>query len=192
MWLLPNFLHRVLKPVCGLFLVCLMALSLWPTASAWAGLKDDNYDGNIFALYAGNGAIVPPVITVAQSLKQKQPAILFLYVDDSSDCKSTASVISQLQAPYGKAANFVPIMVDGILPGQTYGPTDPGFYFKNVVPQTVVFDGTGKVRFNKTGAVSYEEVDDVLRDVFNLLPRSESVELRRRSVNEINTELVPQ
>jgi hypothetical protein len=28
--------------------------------------------------------------------------------------------------------------------------------------------------------------------VFNLLPRSESVELRRREVNEVNVELVPE
>jgi hypothetical protein len=30
----------------------------------------------------------------------------------------------------------------------------------------------------------------VLREVFDLLPRSESVELKRRTVNEFNTELV--
>jgi hypothetical protein len=190
MWLLPNFFYRVLQSVFGLVLVCLMAFSLWPAQPALAGLQDDNYDGNIFALYAGNGAIVPPLVTVAQSLKQKQPAVLFLYVDDSRDCKVTASVISQLQAPYGRAANFVPVMADSILPGQAYGPSDPGYYFKGTVPQTIVFDGEGKVRFNQAGDVSYEEVDDVLREVFNLLPRSESVELRRQAVNEINSELV--
>lgn len=38
---------------------------------AMAGLTDDRYDGDIFALYAGNGSLVPPKITLADSLKQK-------------------------------------------------------------------------------------------------------------------------
>jgi hypothetical protein len=45
----------------------------------------------------------------------------------------------------------------------------------------VVYDGLGNVK--------YEDVDDVLRKVFELLPRSESVELKRRSFNEFNAEL---
>ncbi|MEQ9353908.1 MAG: thioredoxin family protein, partial [Coleofasciculus chthonoplastes F2-STO-03] len=44
-------------------------------------------------------------------------------------------------------------------------------------------------RLNERGQVSYEKVDDVFREVFDLLPRSESPELKRRPINEINTEL---
>jgi hypothetical protein len=54
-----------------------------------------------------------------------------------------------------------------------------------------VFDAEGNLRFNEIGNVSYEAIDDVLREVFDLLPRTESVELRRRPVNEVNVELVP-
>ncbi|MGL6339366.1 MAG: thylakoid membrane photosystem I accumulation factor, partial [Waterburya sp.] len=43
----------------------------------------------------------------------------------------------------------------------------------------VVYDGKGQV--------PYEEIDDVLREVFDLLPRSESVVLKRRSFNEFNS-----
>ncbi len=42
---------------------------------------------------------------------------------------------------------------------------------------------------NKKGQVPFEQVDDAFRQVFKLLPRSESAELKRRVVNEINTEL---
>ena len=157
---------------------------------AWAGLDDDRYDGNIFALYAGNGSIVPPRVTLSQSLQQEKPALLVFYVDDSSDCKRFSSVISQLQAPYGRAANFIPVMADSVLVKESYEPTEPGYYFNGSVPQTVVLDETGTVRFNATGNVSYEAIDDVMRNVFKLLPRSESVELRRRPVNELNSELV--
>ncbi|MEM9772901.1 MAG: thioredoxin family protein, partial [Cyanobacteria bacterium P01_D01_bin.73] len=49
----------------------------------------------------------------------------------------------------------------------------------------------GKVRFDQTGELSYETVDDVFREVFDLMPREKSQELRRRPVNELNVELVP-
>lgn len=158
--------------------------------SVWAGLDDDNYDGNIFALYAGNGALVPPRVTLAQSLKQAKPTLLTFYVDDSSDCKKFSSVISQLQAPYGRAANFVPIMADSIPVKADFELTEPGYYFSGSVPQTLILDETGAVRFDETGTVSYEVIDDVMREVFDLLPRSESEELRRRPINELNGELV--
>ena len=162
----------------------------FPTA-AWASLEDDKYDGNIFALYAGNGAIVPPRVNLAQSLKQEKPILLFFYVDDSSDCKEYSFVISQLQAPYGRVANFVPVMADAVPVKNNFTPSEPGYYFKGAVPQTLILDSGGNVRFDRTGSLSYEEVDDVFREVFDLLPREESQELRRRPVNELNVELVP-
>ncbi|HEY9761637.1 MAG TPA: thylakoid membrane photosystem I accumulation factor [Trichocoleus sp.] len=159
--------------------------------SALAGLTDDHYDGNIFALYAGNGSLVPPRQSLELSIKQGRPALLVIYVDDSAECKQYSSVISQLQAPYGRVTSFIPIMADSIPIQDRYEPTEPGYYLKGAVPQTVVFDSKGKVVLNETGVLSYERVDDVLREVFDLLPRTESEELVRRPINEVNTELVP-
>jgi hypothetical protein len=175
------------------FLAALLALVLWLSwgqAPTWAGLNDDHYDGNIFALYAGNGSLVPPRVTLKQSLQYGKPALVVIYVDDSQDCKQFASVISQLQAPYGRVANFIPIMADAIPVKANYDPSEPGYYFRNAVPQTLIFDAAGQLVFNQTGTVAYEAIDDALRQVFDLLPRTESVELRRRPVNELNTELV--
>jgi hypothetical protein len=170
-------------------LVALLWLGLPPVAQA--GLMDDNYDGNIFALYAGNGSLVPPKVTLEQSLKYNKPAIVVIYVDDSSDCKRFSTTISQLQAPYGRVANFIPVMADAIPVKAEYSPNEPGYYFQNAVPQTLVFDAAGKLRLNEIGNVSYEVIDDVMRDIFDLLPRTESLELRRRPINEVNVELVP-
>ena len=164
-------------------------LGLW-NAPAIAGLTDDNYDGNIFALYAGNGSIVPPKFTLAQSLKQDRPTLLFFFVDDSRDSKAFSSVISQLQAPYGRAANFIAIAADSIPEKASYDSNEPGYYFKGIVPHSIVFDQSGEVVFNEVGQVSYETIDDKMRQVFDLLPREESVELRRRPINEVNSELV--
>jgi hypothetical protein len=161
---------------------------LW-VSPALAGINDDRYEGNIFILFAGNGSLVPPRISLAESLKRETPAIIVFYVDDSSDCKQFSGVVSRLQEYYGRAANIIPVSVDS-LAKSNYTPEEPGYYYQGVVPQTVVLNGRGKVVYDGKGQVPYEEIDDVLREVFDLLPRSESVTLKRRSFNEFNSELV--
>lgn len=166
---------------------CLFLLGVPP---ALAGLNDDHFDGNIFALYAGNGSLVPPKLTLAKSLKRGNPALLVFYLDDSSDCKQYSAVVSQLQAFYGRAADFIPISVDAIPQKPSYASTEPGYYYDGLIPQTILFNQSGQVVLNAKGKISFEQIDDVFREVFNLLPRSESVELKRRPINEFNTELV--
>ncbi|NEO26488.1 MAG: thioredoxin family protein [Kamptonema sp. SIO4C4] len=158
-------------------------------ADASAGINDDRYDGNIFVLYAGNGSLVPASVTLKQTLKQGRPTVLVFYVDDSSDCKQFATVVSRVQEFYGRVASIIPVDVDSIPVKDSYEPTEPGYYYEGIVPQTVVFDQEGKVRYNGKGQVEYEAIDDVLRKVFDLLPRSESKVLKRRSYNEFNSEL---
>ncbi len=171
---------------CLLLLVCLFIIEMQP---AFAGIKDDRSDGNIFVVYAGNGSLVPSKQTLAQSLAQHQPVVLAFYVDDSKDCKQYALIVSRIQEFYGRAAEIIPVTVDSILPKETYAPTEPGYYYSGAVPQVVVFNQSGKVVLNKNGQVPYEEIDDRLREVFDLLPRDKSVELKRRSFNELNSEL---
>ncbi len=167
----------------------IFACSLLLTAPALAGIEDDKYDGNVFVLYAGNGSLVPARTSLADSLKLKKPALIVFYVDDSSDCKKYSTTISQMQAPYGKAASIIPVTVDSLDLDRKYASTEPGYYYQGVVPQTVIVDKDGKVRLNETGQIAYEKLDDTFREVFNLLPRTESVELKRRSFNEFNSEL---
>jgi thiol-disulfide isomerase/thioredoxin len=180
-----NFIRQPVSLAIALILSCLL---LFPT-SALASLNDDHYDGNIFPLYAGNGSLVPPKVTLAQSFQRSNPTLLFFYVDDSSDCKQFAPVISQLDAFYGRVADLIAINVDAIPVKASYEPTEPGYYYRGYVPQVVVFNQTGEVVLNEQGAVPFETVDDVMRQVFDLLPRSQSVELRRRQANEFNVEL---
>jgi hypothetical protein len=156
---------------------------------ALAGFNDDHFDGNIFVLYGGNGSLVPAKVTLEDSLKRHKPAFLVFYVDDSSDCKQYATVVSGLQAYYGRVASFIPVTVDSISPKTSYQPTEPGYYYEGLVPQTVLIDQNGKVVLNEKGRVAFEKVDDAFREVFNLLPRAESPALKQRAFNEFNTEL---
>lgn len=161
------------------------------TTPVSASISDDTYEGNVFILYAGNGSLVPPRLTLAQSFERHLPTILVFYVDDSSDCKQYAFIINQLQKYYGKQASLIPVAVDTIPRKSHFTPSDPGYYYEGVVPQTVILDQEQKVVFNGKGQVKFEQADDVLRQVFNLVPRAESVELKRREFNEFNAELAP-
>lgn len=169
-----------------------MVSCLWLmlTPGAIAGLNDDNFDGNIYALYGGNGSLVPPRVSLEQSLSRDDRAtVLVFFLDDSSDCKEYTAVVSQIQAFYGRAADILPLNVDAIPVKDEYAPTEAGYYYSGVVPQTVVLDLEGKVVYDGKGQVSYESIDDVLRQVYDLLPRSESVDLKRRAPNEVSVEL---
>ncbi len=183
-----NVLWQHLTFTC-LLVMCLLLLGM-PAANA--EIDSDRFEGNIFVLYAGNGSLVPSKVTLAKSIAGDKPTILVYYVDDSSDCKQYAIVVSNMQAFYGRAADIIPVNVDAIPVQSSYKPTEAGYYYKDIVPQVVILDKSGKVVFDQQGQVPYEEVDDKLREVFNLIPRSESKELKLRPVNEFNNELVEQ
>ena len=172
-----------------MLLMCLLLLGM-PTANA--EIDTDRFEGNIFVLYAGNGSLVPSKVTLAESIAGARPTILVYYVDDSSDCKQYAIVVSNMQAFYGRVADIIPVNVDAIPVQSSYTPTEAGYYYKDIVPQVVILDKSGKVVFDRQGQVPYEQVDDKLRQVFDLLPREESKELKLRPVNEFNNELVEQ
>ncbi|MEH2463136.1 thylakoid membrane photosystem I accumulation factor [Nostoc sp.] len=186
------FLHkqitgwRRLLSKCLLLLASLFIISMQP---AYAGLNNDLYDGNIFVVYAGNGSLVPPRQTLAQTLAEHKPIFLAFYVDDSSDSKRYAISISRVQEFYGRVAEIMPINVDSIPPKQTYDPTEPGYYYSGTVPQVLVFNKSGEVVLNKKGQVPFEDIDDEFRKIFDLLPRTETAQLKRRAFNEFSSEL---
>ena len=184
-------LSKFLLRVC---LICLLSLGIflnfWGISPATASIDDDRLDGNIFVVYAGNGSLVPAKLSLKDSLQREMPTVLVYYLDDSRDCKQFAIVVSRIQEFYGRAANILPISVDSIPMKDSYTKQEPGYYYQDIIPQTVILDGEGNKIFDGQGQVKYEAVDNVLREVFDLLPRSESVELKRRTVNEFNEELV--
>jgi hypothetical protein len=184
-------LRQLLSRVVGVVLITWIVLVGLGDRPALASLQDDKFDGDIFALYAGNGSLVPPKLSLADSLDRGKPAIVVFYIDDSKDCKRFSLVVSNLQAYYGRVASFIPIRVDSLPAQATYEPPEAAYYYKGYVPQTVVFDQTGQVRLDASGQVAFETIDDVMRQVFDLLPRSDSVTLKRRPLNQVSTELSP-
>ena len=66
-------------------------------------LNSDSYDGNIYALYAGNGSLVPPASTLEESLAEGRTAVIVYYLDDSAVSKRFAPVVSELQRLWGRS-----------------------------------------------------------------------------------------
>jgi len=174
-----------------LMVLCVTWFLSLGTPEAIAGMNEDTFDGNIFALYGGNGSLVPPRVAFKDSLKQDRPTLLVFYLDDSRDCKQYASVISQLQAYYGRIVDFVPLSVDQIIFDETKDSTKAAYYYKGKVPETILFDPQGNVVFEGTGNIPFEQVDDALRDLFDFPPRENTQPRVPKAVNELNTELAP-
>ncbi len=191
-WDLKNILQSIIIDwrqfwsKCLLLAACFTFLIIQPSH---ASVNDDRYDGNVFVVYAGNGSLVPPKENLPTALKEHKAIFMMFYVDDSKDCKQYAITTNQVQAFYGRASEIIPVNVDAIPQKDKYEPTEPGYYYSGKVPQVVVFNTDGKVVLNKTGQVPFEEIDDKFREIFDLLPRTESAELKRRSFNEFNSEL---
>lgn len=167
-----------------LLLSLVVSLScLLGTSPALATADDDHFDGNVFALYGSNSALATSKINFQNSRSNHKPTLLIFYLNDSRDCKQFAPVVTQLQGFYGWATNFILVDVDSILPKAHYEPTEVGYYYQGFVPQLVLLDQAGEVVMNTKGVVSFEQVDDVFREMFDLYPRSESVALKRRHVD---------
>ncbi len=178
---LIRFILGLLIVVLGMFTFCVNPV--------WAGLNDDRYDGNVFVLYAGNGSLVPPRLTLTETRGREMPALIVFYADDSKDCKRFAPMVSELQSYYGKVVSIIPVAVDSIPTKNRYQPDEVGYYYDGKIPQTVILNQKGKVVFNEIGQAKFEAMDDTLRKIFDLPKRDQSVGIKeRREFNEYSSE----
>lgn len=184
--------RQISKAIACIGASLLLAIGLNLTTSPQsveAKLTDDTYDGNIFALYGGNGSIVPAHINLAQSLKQGRAAMLVFYIDDSSDCKRFSPILNLAQAQYGKNLTLIPVSVDSLdLQRSDYQPTEEAYYYRGVVPQTVLISDQGEKNFDQEGVFGFEELDAAIRNLFKLpiAPPSQRFRKTNQPINEVN------
>ena len=179
----------VLRLGVALCLALVIALTGLP-GSAAASLENDRYDGNIFALYAGNGSLVPPRSSLAQALEAHRTAVLVFYLDDSSVSKRFAPVVSELQRLWGNRIDLIPLVTDPLQGRPEQGASDPAHYWKGVIPQVVVIDGEGKVRFDASGSVPVAAIDLAISEATGLPLPAGGRTGGTVSINELNREVV--
>ena len=166
------------------FLIALLLLSPYK-ANAY---RDTNsYDGNIFPIYAGNGAIVPPKTTLKDSLKNKRVSILFFYLDDSSDSKAMAPVISGLDLIWRENIDIIALTTDELQNEEKSDlPTEPNFYWNGLIPQTIVLDSNGQIKFDKNGMVDFGDLNKIISESTGL-ESDENSSFTVEAFNEYNS-----
>jgi len=142
------------------FLIALIFLSPY---KANAYRDTDSYDGNIFPIYAGNGAIVPPKTTLKDSLNNKRVSVLFFYLDDSSDSKAMSPVISGLDLIWRENIDIIALTTDELQNEEKSDlPTEPNFYWNGLIPQTIILDSNGQIKFDKNGMADFGEINKII------------------------------
>ena len=183
-------LARLIQPLAALGLVLLLTIGLLP-ASAQAARDTNSYDGNIYALYAGNGSLVPPRSTLAQAMADHRPIVLGFFLDDSAASKQYAVVFNELQRLWGRSAELILLPTDPLQDRKGQGPVDPATYWKGVIPQVVVFNQEGKAVLDQSGPVSIDAINTALTEVTGLKPQGDVTLSLNLEVNELNSEIVP-
>ncbi|WP_255002848.1 thylakoid membrane photosystem I accumulation factor [Cyanobium sp. HWJ4-Hawea] len=184
--LLPNlgwWLPRAL-------LALIIAFQVWGSQPALAALTTNSYDGNIYALYAGNGSLVPPRSSLAQAMADQRPAVVIFYLDDDAESKQFSPVVSELQRLWGNSIELIPLVTDPLQNRPELGPTDPAHYWKGQIPQVVVFDGQGKVRFDASGQVDVDSINGVVSEITGIALPEGGTNSSTVSFNELNSEVV--
>ena len=172
----------LLRSLLGLFIaICTLA------APVSASLTSDSYDGNIYALYAGNGSLVPPATTLQESQAAGRTSILVFYLDDSSTSKAFSPVVSELQRLWGRSVDLMPMTTDALQGRRPTGNDDPAKYWHGRIPQVVVLDGQGKVELDQDGQVPLEAINAAVSKATGI-PAPEGVSTSL-SFNELNTEV---
>ena len=85
---------------------------LLPLSPVEAARGTDSYDGNIFALYAGDGALVPPRLSLEEALSGEKPIVLAFYLDDSAASKDFAPLLSDLDGRWGRVTEVIALPSD--------------------------------------------------------------------------------
>ena len=173
---------RLLTSILSLALALLLQIS-----PAEAARDSDTYDGNIFTLYAGNGALVPPRLSLAEALDRNRTVVLVFYLDDSATSKDFSPVVSELQRQWDQAIDLLPLTTDELQLHPSDEPRDPASYWHGRIPQVVVIDPNGSVRLDQEGQVPLQAINQAISDATGLnAPIGKTKSL---TFNELNTEV---
>jgi len=154
---------------------------------AYGSRITNSYDGNIFPIYAGNGSLVPPQTSLKESIKNKRVSILFFYLDDSADSKALAPVIAGLDLIWKSNIDIIPLTTDELQNKEFNDPLEEGFYWNGFIPQTIIIDETGSVKFDKNGLIDLDEINQVISEIKGI--KTEDSSFTVESFNEYNSQI---
>ncbi len=130
-----------------------------------ASRTTDSYDGNIFPIYAGNGSIVPPQTSLKESIENERISILFFYLDDSADSKAVVPIISGLDLIWRSNIDIIALTTDELQGKEFKNKTEEGYYWNGYIPQTVLIDGEGNIKYDKNGLIDIDEINKIIGEI---------------------------
>ena len=152
-----------------------------------AAKDTDSYDGNIFTLYAGNGALVPPRISLSEALERQRTIVLIFYLDDSAASKAFSPVVSDLQRQWDQSIELLPLTTDELQWKPSDDPRNPASYWHGRIPQVVVINGQGEILLDEEGQVSLQAINQAISESTGIsAPVGKTLSL---TFNELNTEI---
>ena len=161
----------------------MLILFISPT---YAARETNSYDGNIFPIYAGNGSLVPPPNSLAESLDKKRTSVLVFYLDDSADSKAFAPSVSAIKLIWSNTIDLLPLTTDQLQNKPKNDPREPNYYWNGRIPQVVVLDGNGDIKLDEDGQVSLEKINKAISSATGAdLP---NISIKIKSFNEYNSE----
>ena len=165
----------------------IITINLYSYSPVNAARETDSYDGNIFPIYAGNGSIVPPQTSLRDSINNKRISILFFYLDDNSDSKALAPAISGLDLIWRNSIDIIALTTDELQNNQVDDPKEENFYWNGLIPQTLVLDEEGNVKYNKNGTIDIDEINKIISDLKGIEYDDTSFSIE--SFNEYNSRI---
>jgi len=169
------------------FIIIFICISLCINIPVYGSRISDSYDGNIFPIYAGNGSLVPPQTTLKEAIKNKRVSILFFYLDDSADSKALAPIIAGLDLIWKNNIDIIPLTTDELQNKDFTDPIEEGFYWNGYIPQTIIIDENGLVKFDKNGLIDLDEVNQVISEIKGIELEDSSFVVE--SFNEYNSQI---
>jgi len=127
-----------------------------------AARTTDSYDGNIFPIYAGNGSIVPPQTSLKESIDNHRISLLFFYLDDSADSKAVVPIISGLDLIWRNNIDIIALTTDELQGNEFNDIREEGYYWNGFIPQTVLIDEDGNIRYDKNGLIDIDEINKII------------------------------
>lgn len=184
---------RVAVALVHRLLVLLLTLGVslgLASSAAQAALTTNSYDGNIYALYAGNGSLVPPRSSLGRALADHRPTVVVYYLDDDAASKQFSPVVSELQRLWGNQIELIPLTTDLLQNRPELGSGDPAHYWRGELPQVVVFTQAGQVLFDQSGQVPLLALNQAISEATGIELPAGLAGGDLRSFNELNAEVV--
>jgi len=113
-------------------------------------------------------------------------AVLFFYLDDSSDSKAMAPIISGLDLIWRNNIDIIALTTDELQDKEKSDlKNEPNYYWNGLIPQTIILNSDGEVKYDQNGMINIDELNKVIGELkgINIEDTTFSVE----SFNEYNS-----